>query len=392
MNRRARMVLGLAIPAAIVGGLLTRPFSSGALATPDDARAYLERIAGTEVPGIQYVAVTADDVLMDFAGGWADIGSMRPMRSDTTMMAFSMTKTVTAAAVMQLVEEGRLSLDDGLDEFLPDTPYRASGITIRQLLAHTAGIPNPIPLRWVHLADDGAGFDEAAALEAVLSESPTLDAVPGERYGYANIGYWLLGGVIEAVTGSTYADHVRASILEPLGLADAVTVGIADPDGHASGYLARYSFTNLLKGLMTDSAFWGGYEGDWLRIRNHELNGPAFGGLVGSARGFSRFLQDQLSGASVLFSSDTQRLFETPQTTNAGEELHMTLGWHVGEADGERYLFKEGGGGGFHAEMRIYPERGVATVVMVNNTDFDSTSFLNRVDRPTVRAAGADGG
>ena len=392
MNRRARMVLGLAIPAAIVGGLLTRPFSSGALATPDDAMAYLERIAGDEVPGIQYVAVSADEVLMEFAGGWADIGSMRPMTSDTTMMAFSMTKTLTAAAVMQLVEEGRLGLDDELDEFVPNTPYRGNGITIRHLLSHTAGIPNPIPLRWVHLAERSPGFDEASALEAVLRESPTLDAAPGERYAYANIGYWLLGGVIEAVTGATYADHVRTRILEPIGLAGAVTVGIADPDRHASGYLARYSFTNLLKGLMTDSEVWGAYEGDWLRIRNHELNGPAFGGLVGSARGFSRFLQDQLTGASVLFDADTQRLFETPQTTTAGEELHMTLGWHVGEAGGERYLFKEGGGGGFHAEMRIYPDRGVGTVVMVNNTDFDSTSFLNRVDRPIVRAGGADGG
>ena len=65
----------------------------------------------------------------------------------------------------------------------------------------------------------------------------------------------------------------------------------------------------------------------------------------------------------------------------------MTLGWHVGEVNGERYLFKEGGGGGFHAEMRIYPERGVGTVVMVSNTDFDSTGFLNRVDQPFLAAA-----
>jgi hypothetical protein len=58
----------------------------------------------------------------------------------------------------------------------------------------------------------------------------------------------------------------------------------------------------------------------------------------------------------------------------------MTLGWHVGETRGVRYFFKEGGGGGFHAEMRLYPTQGIASVVMVNNTQFDSSAFLNRVD------------
>lgn len=392
MNRRGRVILGLAIPAAIVGGLLTRPFSSGAIDSRAAALAYLEQVAGSDVPGLQYVVVTADQELMDFAGGWADISSLRPMTSDTTMMAFSMTKTVTAAAILQLVEDGRLTLDAQLDDHVPSTPYAGNGITIRQLLAHTAGIPNPIPLRWVHLADKEASFDESAALEAVMRESPSLDSAPGERYGYSNIGYWLLGRVIEDVTGTPYADHVRTSVLAPLGLSEQVGVGIGDPTRHASGYLARYSFTNLLKGLMTDSAFWGEYEGDWLRIRNHHLDGPAFGGLVGSARGFGRFLQDQLSGASVLFSPETQQLFETPQKTSAGEAVRMTLGWHVGDADGEPYLFKEGGGGGFHAEMRIYPERGVGTVVMVSNTDFDSTSFLNRVDRPFLETIDTSGG
>jgi CubicO group peptidase (beta-lactamase class C family) len=392
MNRRARVVLGLAIPAAIVGGLLTRPFSSAAPGSTEAALAYADGIAGNDVPGIQYVVVTADEVLADFAAGWADIAAMRPMTSDTTMMAFSMTKTFTAAAVLQLVEDGRLGLDDELDDHVPDTPYAGRGITVRQLLAHTAGIPNPIPLRWVHLAEDEASFDEAAALQAVMRENPKLDAAPGERYGYSNIGYWLLGRIIEDVTGVSYAEHIESKILEPLGVSEHVTVGIGDPAKHASGYLARFSFTNLLKGLMTDSAFWGEYEGDWLRIRNHHLDGPAFGGLVGSARDFSRFVQDQLSGASALFTSDTQRLFEAAQSSEAGDQLHMTLGWHVGEADGEPYLFKEGGGGGFHAEMRIYPERGTGSVVMVNNTEFDSTTFLNRVDRPFLDAAGAPGG
>ena len=389
MTVRTGVVVGLAIPAAIVGSVLTRVFSAGPLRTPEDAALHLAKVAGSEVPGLQYVVTSSDDVRFDYAGGWADISRQRPMTPDTTMMAFSMTKTLTAAAVLQLVERGAIDLDAELDRYVPSTPYAGHGITIRQLLAHTAGLPNPIPLRWVHLLEEESIFEERAALEAVMAENPQLASAPGERYAYSNIGYWLLGRVIETASGGSYAEYMQANVLAPLGIGEQVGVGIPDADNHASGYLARYSFTNLLKGFMTDSRFWGDYEGDWLRVKNHHLNGPAFGGLVGSARGFSRFLQDQLSSQSVLFTRNTQRSFETPQTSSAGKILPMTLGWHVGEVNREPYLFKEGGGGGFHTEMRIYPDRGVGTVVMVSSTDFDSTGFLNRVDQPFLAAIGA---
>ena len=142
---------------------------------------------------------------------------------------------------------------------------------------------------------------------------------------------------------------------------------------------------NLLKGFVTDRKFWGKYEGDWLQLKSHYLNGPAFGGLVGSARGFARFLQDQLECRSALFSAETKHLMETPQTNSAGQPIPMTLGWHVGTANGEIYLFKEGGGGGFHSEMRIYPTKAVSSVVMVNGTEFNSRRFLNRMDRMSLR-------
>ena len=102
---------------------------------------------------------------------------------------------------------------------------------------------------------------------------------------------------------------------------------------------------------------------------------------IGTARGFSRFLQDQLRGESVLFGLETKRLLETRQTDGAGRPIPMTPGWHVGETHGVAYFFKEGGGGGFHCEMRIYPTSGIATVVLANSTEFSSTGFLNRIDR-----------
>lgn len=381
MHGTKRQVLVAAMTVAIAGGAAMRITGDPQLRTRQDVERHLDGMAESAVPGIQYAVVSADELVFRHAAGWADIASERPMSHDTTMMAFSMTKTVTAAASLQLVERGVLSLDDELDAFVPDTPYAGRGITVRQLISHTSGIPNPIPLRWVHLADDEESFDEAAALASVLEANPKLDSEPGEQYAYSNIGYWLLGKVIEVASGQRYADFVAQHVLEPLGVAAEMSVGIDEPERHASGYLARWSVTNLIKGFVTDSAFWGDYSGDWLRIRNHHLDGPAFGGLVGTATGFGRFLQDQLRPTSVLFGDETRTIFHSPQQSASGQPLPMTLGWHIGDADGTPYLFKEGGGGGFHAEMRLYPESGLGTVVMVSNTDFDSTSFLNRVDR-----------
>ena len=205
-------------------------------------------------------------------------------------MAYSMTKTFTSVAVLQLVEQGKLRIDDLIDLYIPDTPYRGRGLTIRQLLTHTAGLPNPIPLRWVHLVDEAASFDENTALAHVLLKNPELASGPGRKFSYSNVGYWLLGKIVERAVGQSYSDYVTASILrrlDPSGM-DLGFV-IRNPSRHAKGYLARFSLMNLLKRFVTDRKFWGEYEGNWLQLKSHYVNGPAFGGLVGSARGFARF-------------------------------------------------------------------------------------------------------
>jgi D-alanyl-D-alanine carboxypeptidase len=350
-------------------------------AIEDNLTDMLDRSARLQVPGLQYIVVDDKGTLFEYAGGWADIRHQQAMTLDTTLMAYSMTKTFTAVAMLQLVEQGTVGLDDEIDRYLPDIPYAGNHITIRQLLCHTAGIPNPIPLRWVHLAEEDVSFDEDAALAQVLRDNPKLAFQPGQKFAYSNIGYWLLGKIIERVTDRSYPNYVRANILVPLGLAaPELDFVIPDPVQHANGYLAKYSITNLIKGFVTDSKFWGDYEGNWLRLKSHHLNGSAFGGLVGTARGFSRFLQDQLRTESVLLSAETKRLLETQQTDSAGNPIPMTLGWHVGATRGTSYFFKEGGGGGFHSEMRLYPLKRIASVVMVNSTEFDSTKFLNRMD------------
>ena len=347
-------------------------------------RAQLQSLVNTRTPGMQYVVVDSSDVLFEFNGGFADIARQIPIDSTTTMMAYSMSKTFTAAAVLQLVQQERLDLDAPLSRYLPSQPY-GPAITVRQVLAHTAGIPNPIPLRWVHLASTHAGFNERAALATVLTRHGSLNSIPGERYEYANIGYWLLGQVVESLTGESFERYVATNVLRPLGATEReLGYRIPDPGHHARGYLEKYSMPNLLKGFLIDAPFIGAYEGRWLRIESHYLNSPAMGGLVGTSRGFAKFLQDQLRDHSVILGDRARSLFYERQRRSDGRPVDMTLGWHVGDLDGMPYFYKEGGGGGFHSMMRIYPNHGVGTVMIVNATTMNVRKALDDADRVII--------
>jgi len=286
----------------------------------------------------------------------------------------------------QLVEKGRVRLDDSVERYLPSQPY-GSSVTVRQLISHTSGIPNPLPLQWVHPAERHASFDEDAALAAVLRDHPRLSFKPGGKYAYSNIGYWLLGKIVEHSSGETFSSYVANQILQPLGIVPRdLGYIVADPVHHATGYLEKYSGMNLFRRFLIDRELVGDYSGRWLALRSHYVNGPAFGGLVGTVRGFGKFLQDQLGEPSVLFGQATQRLLYAQQQTNRGALVAMTLGWHIRDAKGRRFFFKEGGGGGFHSMMRLYPGDGIGTVLMTNATAFDVCALQDTVDAFFLRA------
>ena len=314
-------------------------------------------VARDRTPGVQYVAVNAAGEVVSCALGTADLAVGRPMTADTTLMAYSMSKTITAIAVLQLAERGLVSLDASVTTYVPDAPY-GPGVTVRQLIAHTGGLSNPIPLRWVHPADAHAGFDERAALASVLGANSRLADEPGSRYRYSNIGYWLLGAVVERVTEGSFGAYVERHVIAPLGLTPS-DLGYTIPrrEQHAAGYLERWSPANLFGRWLIDTHLLGAYHGRWRRIGDHYPNGPAFGGLVGTAAAFGRLLQDQLRPHSALLGNAARGWLYESQHTRTGATVPMTLGWHVGTLQDTRTFYKEGGGGGFHCLMRLYPSR-----------------------------------
>ena len=301
------------------------------------------------------------------------------MATDTTLMAYSMSKTITACAILQLIEGGKLGIDDPISHYISWQPY-GNEVTVRLLLSHTAGIPNPIPLRWVHSADSGSVFNERDALRKVLANHPRPAHKPGTRFAYSNIGYWLLGALIEEVTGEALATRVQTSVFTPLGLSSSeMAYRIPDATLHASGYLERRSFINLIKSLVIDRSLVGQRAGQWVEILPHYVNGPAFGGIVGHAAGFAAFLQDQLRESSRVLAASA-RSFLYQQQRASGRDIPMTLGWHIGSRGKQRYYFKEGGGGGFRSMMRLYKGLGIGTVLMVNATTFNVARALDTLD------------
>jgi D-alanyl-D-alanine carboxypeptidase len=339
-----------------------------------------EQTANSKIPGVQYVVVDSNSILVDLASGYADIQNGIKMKPHTTMMAYSMTKTFTALAILQLLDSGKIKLEDPVKKYLPYLPYSRE-ITIRHLITHTSGIPNPIPLKWVHPANKHNEYNELNTLLKILAKHQKLSFDPGEKYLYSNLGYWLLGKIIEEISSLTFSEYMSQNIINKLPTNDnPLSFTISDPTNHAKGYLAKYSFFNLIKGFLIDDNLIGEYEQNWLHIYNHYANGPSFGGLIGCAESIAVFLQDQLKTRSSLIGEKTRQLFYTQQSDNSGNPIEMSLGWHIGYLNGSKYFYKEGGGGGYHCEMRIYPSQKTGSVIMVNCTNFNSTKYLNTLD------------
>ncbi|MBY0502584.1 MAG: beta-lactamase family protein [Bryobacteraceae bacterium] len=312
-------------------------------------------------PGIQYAWSDSDGTIYSHSAGWAGLAERRPMTGATAMMAYSMSKVLTAYTITVLARLGHLHLDDALARYLPWQPY-GPDVTIRQLLEHRAGIPNPTPLRWVHLAADHAAFDEPAALERTLRQYAHLRYPPGTRTHYSNIGYWLLGRLVSEVAGQPFVSFAMEAALPAAAIGPAEIAYQFPVDGsQAHGYLERFSLLNLLRPLLTNRGLTGECQGRWLRIQDHYVNGPAFGGCIGTATGFCKLARHLIN------------------TGNHG------FGWSRGAS----FVQKEGGGAGFRCMLRLNWEGKFASAVMSNATGLNVSNCLDHIESIRTRCGEA---
>lgn len=333
-------------------------------------------VAGTLV-GAQYLAVTAEQTGVDLHIGVTDAATAQPLQRQTWQMAYSITKAVTAIAALRLVDAGALSLDAPLSRYFAEHPY-GGAVQVRQLLAHTAGVPSPAPLAWFTVP--GEAGDRRQRLRALLAASPRLCAAPGTEYRYSNLGYWLLEEVIEAASGMDFAQYVQQQIFGPVGSAEQT--GFApDAARMAIGHTTRFGLTGLVLRALTPRRYWIDSTPSWRRAAPVLPLGRAYGGLFCSAAALAPLLADLLQPRPRLLSPAAREQLFAAQQIRSGKPTGDALGWACGSLDRVGYRGKQGGGLGFHGNVRVYPDLGLATVLLANVTEVTAGPIDQRSDQ-----------
>lgn len=275
-----------------------------------------------------------------------------PNRVDTRFNLGSMNKMFTAVAICQLAEAGKLDFEDKLIEHLPDYPNRqiAEEVTIHQLLTHTSGMGSfwdaMFERDWTQLRKPADHLDLFAS-DALLFE-------PGARFSYSNSGFLVLGLVIEAVSGESYYDYVRANVYEPAGMPNSDSWAMDEP------------VKNLAIGYTRAGEDGHGHEGP---IRNNYYLHRARGGPAGG--GFST-VRDLLSFAGAVMESKlldpehTQLLLEGKVPTGWGPGSQYAYGFLHQVVEGHDMFGHSGGAPGINAVLSIFPADGYTFVVLAN--------------------------
>jgi CubicO group peptidase (beta-lactamase class C family) len=323
------------------------------------------------IPGLS-VAVVRPDGATTAAAGCAELSTGTPVTVDTRFLWFSMTKVATATAAMTLVDRGRLDPDAPLSDVLgtPATAAWRFDPTARQLMSHTAGLPNPLPLRWIEV--DGEAPDRAARLRAALLRRSRPIRHPGGPARYSNLGFLVLAEVIARTSGRPFEDYLRSAVLEPLGMRATGFEHVAGAPT-ATGYVRVPAGLGPLLRIVLPGAVIGERSGDLVALRRFRVIGAGYGGLIGpvgdAARLLGLHLADGQTGTGRLLSAESARLMR--DIRYPGARFDLGLGWFrpaAARAAGPAFVEHWGTGGGFHHVMRLYPDLSVGVVVMANTT------------------------
>jgi len=320
--------------------------------------------AGT--PSAQVAVVQDGKIVFSKAYGAAQMSPLVPATTATRYEIASVSKEFTAAAALLLVEDGKLSLDDHVSKWFPDLTG-ADRITVRQLLSHTAGVSDFWPQDYVMLP-----VTKPTTPQAVMNEwaKKPLDFTPGDDWQYSNTGYIVAGQIIEKVSGQGLFDFVNARILKPVGITDAVDISAANlklPD--AVGYERRALAPN--RPTLPDGKGW--------------FYGSAFLGLTAEdvAKWDISFLKKSLlKPASYVTETTTIKL-------NNGKDTGYAMGLFVSKPGGHTMIEHDGEGAGYLSENRIYPDDGLAIVVLTNT--MSGGAMLEIADRIAYMALPQDG-
>ena len=297
------------------------------------------------VSGFSIGVKKGDDLLLAQGYGMADLDNQVPAGAHTVYRIGSITKQFTAAAVLQLVERGLLSLDDPLTQFFPDYPAHGPSVTVRHLLTHTAGVrsypSDDTPVETLPL-----DFSDRE-LRALIEAEP-FDFEPGESFRYSNAGYMLLGMIVTEASGQPYPRYLQDHIFDPLGLnRSSVCDTRRITPGAARGY--------VLEGT------------ELFRASYLSMTHPGAAGALCSSVFDLLSWTSALKGGRVVAKA-SYGLMATPAVLDDGSEVPYGFGLRpVERLEGRLSVSHSGGINGFSSQLDHFPEADL-TIAVISNT------------------------
>lgn len=343
-------------------------------------RAHVERILAEENLPSMTVGVARDgEILWEAGFGWADREARRPADAHTMYSLASISKPITATAVLRLAGQGRIDLDAPINAYLGLGKLRAGAgdparATVRRVLSHTAGLPLHYQFFY-----DGDGYGPPPEEES-HDRYGILVYPPGEVYQYANLGYGLLDHLVARVSGRSYADYLRSEVFVPLGMhRTAVDTG-AGPhrfaavryDRESQAPLPDYDFDHRGASAVYASAH------DMLRFGMFHLGDLRTGGAGGDAgeaggeAGGAAGDTVDTAGPDGVLPAEARRAMQrraTPDRPDGSGEGYG-LGWFVDpDHHGARVVSHSGGMPGVRTILRLFPEEGLVVTALTNTSD-----------------------
>jgi CubicO group peptidase (beta-lactamase class C family) len=279
----------------------------------------------------------------------------------------SITKPFVATSIVQLFEQEKLSLDDRIVEHLPyfelkDKRYPI--LTIHQFLSHSSGMPNVEDYRW-----DKPEYDEGALERYVRSLTDReLLFEPGEKFTYSNLAFEVLGDLIAKVSGQSFAGYVKEHILLPLDMNDSsILIRDVDPallaSGHVEGWLGRTRVTK-----------------HYAYNRRHGPSSCLYSNVIDMSRwAIANMNRGELEGERILDASSYELLWtpalEEVRVSSDNRPVHVGLSWFLSEKAGYQIVSHGGMDTGYRANFVMYPEAGVAVIVLSNYSGPDDTVY-----------------
>lgn len=318
------------------------PLSARTIARIDTAVS--SEMRDDRIPGLSIAIVIDNRLAFERGYGFADLEACVPATTETVYRLASVSKTLTATAVMQLAESGRLDLDAPIQRYVPQFPLKDAPITSRQLLSHMSGIRH-------YRGEEELSVREYPSLSAALEifARDSLLNSPGAAFAYSTYGYTLLGAAIEAASGLPFVSYLRQAVLAPAKITTIRDDSVAALIPHrARGYSLDSS------GAIRNAAF-----------LNSSYKTPG-GGLVSTAGDLARFAAALQSGQLVRPSTFAQ-MATRARTTN-GQEVTYGYGLILGEIPGliPGAVWHAGVQQGFTSMLYMIPADGIAVVVLTN--------------------------